>query len=135
MLPNAGGCPLLYPLLVCCPLPDLCLLSRLQDRAKAAAEAATREPEPVAQVEVQKVQRISSSGDEAPAQPSGPAPRNKHKVNVKALVPPAVPVLPKAKSSKDSLTKKAQQIWNKNMGLIIFALVMLFIIIIGVMMA
>jgi hypothetical protein len=118
-----------------CWCPDLCLLSCLQERAKAAAEAATKEPEPVAQVEVQKVQRISSSGDEAPSQPSVLAHRNKHKVNVKALVPPAVPVLPKAKSSKDSLAKKAQQIWNKNMGLIIFALVMLFVLIIGVMMA
>jgi hypothetical protein len=105
----------------------------VQDRAKAAAEAAAA-PEPVPEapkVEVQK-QRVSSSGEEPPVQPSGLVPRSKHKVNVKSLVLPAVPV--KSKSSKESLTRKAQQFWNKNMGLIIFVLVMLLVIIMGMMM-
>jgi hypothetical protein len=114
--------------------PAAAALPPPQDRAKAAVEAAakaaaTPSPEPAAAERV--LQRVSSSGADEAAAPvsSGPAPRNKHGVNVKALVPPAV-VVPRAKSGKDSWEKKAQQIWKKNMAVITFALVMLLLLVI-----
>ncbi len=112
-----------------CPSPPS------QERAKAAAEAAVKAaaaPEPVP-VE-RAIQRVSSSGadEAAAAASSGPAPRAKHGINVKALVPPAVPVvIPRAKPSKDSWEKKLQQAWKRHTGPIVFVLVMLLVVLIA----